>query len=893
MSIRNLDYLFHPRSIALIGASKRPGSVGSVLARNLFRAGFDGPIMPVSPKHTHIQSVPAYPSVQALPDPPDLAVIATPPATVPGLIGELGAIGTKAAVVITAGFGEGRRQEGLALQDAMLKAARPHLLRIVGPNCLGIMVPRQGLNAGFAGVEPGPGRLAFVAQSGAVVTAVVDWASERGIGFSHLVSLGDMSDVDFGDMLDYLANDREAHAILLYIEAVTHARKFMSAARAAARSKPVIVVKAGRRPEGAKAAASHTGALAGSDEVYDAAIRRAGMLRVFSLEELFDAVETLAAITPPRGDRLMILTNGGGIGVMAVDALIEAGGRLAELSSGSLAKLNQVLPETWSHANPIDIIGDADGERYAKALSVLLEEPSADAILVLNCPTAITSSTEVAQAVVEARGTRREPPLLTSWVGGASVRAARGIFAPRGIPTYDTPSDAVRAFMHLVNYRRNQFTLMETPASLPEIFHPEQQRAADVIVRALAAARTWLSSVEVKEVLRAYHIPTTGGATATDPAAAAAVAARLDGLVALKIVSPDIIHKSDMGGVVLDLEGAAAVEIAAKAMAERIARLLPEARIEGFHVEPMIHARGSQELIVGVADDALFGPTILFGQGGTAVEVIADRALALPPLNMRLAREMIARTRIFRVLEGYRGLPAADLDAIALTLIKVSQMVIDLPDLVELDINPLLAGSDGVVALDARIKVAAGRAPAADRLAIRPYPKEIEEKITLKDGRTLLLRPVVPEDEPSLQAGFAKLTPEEIRLRFFMPLKTLSHVVAARFTQIDYDREMALILTDPGVPGRTEIYGVVRIIADSDNERAEYAIIVRGDLTGQGLGRLLMQRILDHARRRGIKEIYGDVLRDNTRMLGLCRELGFDIAPAEAEPDIVRVSLAL
>jgi acetyltransferase len=526
-------------------------------------------------------------------------------------------------------------------------------------------------------------------------------------------------------------------------------------------------------------------------------------------------------------------------------------------------------------------------------LSTIFEEPSADAILVLNCPTAIVSSVDVARKVAETRGTRTEPPVLTSWVGSASVREARGILTRSAIPSYDTPSDAVRAFMHLVNYRRNQISLMETPPSLPEIFHPDQQRAADVIGRALASERDWLSMAEVGEVLTAYQIPTADGATAADPAAAAAVAARLGGPVALKIVSPDIIHKSDVGGVVLDLEGPAAVETAAKAMGERIARSKPEARIEGFRVEPMIHMRESQELIVGIADDVLFGPTILFGQGGTAVEVIADKALALPPLNMHLAREMMARTRIFRILEGYRGQPPADLDAIALTLIKISQMVIDLPALAELDINPLLAGSDGVVALDARIKVAAGRAPAADHLAIRPYPKELEEKIEIKDGRTLLLRPVVPEDEPSLHAGFAKLTPEEIRLRFLMPLKTLSHVMAARFTQIDYDREMALILTDPGVPGKTEIYGVVRIFADPDNQRAEYAIIIRKDLTGQGLGRLLMQRILDHAQRRGIKEIFGDVLRDNTHMLHLCRDLGFNIAPSEVEPDLVRVSLAL
>ncbi len=893
MSVRNLDFLFKPKSVALIGASRRANSVGAVLAQNLFQGGFDGPVMPVHPKHAHIQSVPAYPDVASLPITPDLAVIATPPETVPGLIAELGARGTRAAVVITAGFGEGADEQGRHLKQAMLDAARPHLLRIVGPNCLGMLVPRVGLNASFAESAAQPGRLAFVAQSGAIVTSVIDWASNRGIGFSHLVSLGAMSDVDLGDMLDYLASDRDARAILLYIEAVTSARKFMSAARAAARSKPVVVVKAGRHAEGARAVASHTGALAGSDEVYDTAFRRAGMLRVFSLEELFDAVGTLGAIDPPRGDRLTILTNGGGMGVLATDSLIDEGGRLAELTPETLGALDNVLPPIWSRANPIDIIGDADGARYAAALAPLLEDRSVDAVLVLHCPTAIASSTEAARAVVDTLGGHKSPSILTSWVGGEEARKARHLFAEHKIPTYETPGQAVRAFMHMVTYRRNQAALIETPASVPEDFTPDVAKARQIIDGALRAGRTWLSDPQAKAVIAAYAIPVAGTEIAADPKAAAEAAARLGGAVALKILSPDITHKTDVGGVVLNLEGPRAVEAAAEAMLAHVAQENPEARVEGFTVEPMVRRPGAYELILGMSEDLQFGPTILFGQGGTAVEVIADKALALPPLNMRLAHEAMSRTRIHRLLQGYRGLAPVNLDAIALTLIKVSQLIIDFAEIAELDINPLLADEYGVIALDARIRVAPATRPGAERLAIRPHPKELEETIALDDGRALLLRPVLPEDEPSLQAAFAKLTPEEIRLRFFAPMKTLSHVQAARFTQIDYDREMALILTESGIPGQTEIFGVVRIAADPDNERAEYAVIVRHDMTGLGLGRLLMQRILDYADRRGIGEIYGDVLRENTTMLKLCKTLGFTQSASVEEPGVVRVSLKL
>lgn len=792
MSVRNLNYLFHPRSIVLIGASNEVQSVGSVLVSNLFSAGFDGPIDLVSPHHRVIGGIRVYKEIASLPEPADLAVIATPPATVPGIIAELAQKGTRAAVVISAGFSETAGEEHRQLRQEMLDAARSSLLRIAGPNCLGVMVPGAGLNASFAHTSPLEGHLAFAAQSGAIVTSVLDWAKSRGIGFSHLVSLGNMADVDFGDMLDYLASDMETTAILLYIESVTQARKFMSAARAAARSKPVIVIKAGRYAAGARAAASHTGAMAGMDEVYDAAIRRAGMLRVHSLEELFEAVESLSMGHLPAGDRLAILSNGGGIGVLATDALIEYGGRLAELSEEAITRLNNVLPATWSHGNPVDIIGDAPGSRYSLAFEALLGDPDIDAALILNCPTAVASSTEAAQAVINIIDEHHHACVLTNWAGEAAAKSARRLFSDHDIPSYDTPEVAVRAFMHMVDYRRNQDLLMQTPPSIPEAFTPDTPTAKSYIKSALREGRDWLTEPESKAVLSAYGIPCVPTVVAKSPVQAAQAAEEIGFPVALKILSPDITHKSDVGGVVLDIEEATAVKKAAESMLKRIRTISPEARIDGFTVQAMVRRPGSQELIVGVIEDRQFGPVLLFGHGGTAVEVINDKALGLPPLNMNLAREMMKRTRVYKLLEGYRDQPAADLEAITLTLVRVSQLVIDIGEIVELDINPLLADANGVIGLDTRIKVKAGSGHAHERLAICPYPKALEEEVPLGDGRTLLLRPIVPEDEPSLQRVFANLTAEEIRLRFFLPMKVLSHVNAARFTQIDYDREMAL-----------------------------------------------------------------------------------------------------
>jgi acetyltransferase len=888
MTIRNLDRLFNPAAVALIGASDQPGSVGNVVLRNL-RVGFRGMLGLVNPKHRTIDGVPCSATVDSLPFIPDLAVLATPAATVPHLVAELASRGTKGIVVISGGFGVG---EGQTLKQAMLDAARPHLARIVGPNCVGVMVPSIGLNASFAHLAPAAGTLAMLAQSGAILTSVIDWAAARAIGFSHLVSMGEMTDVDFGDMLDYLAGDSATSGILLYMEAITHARKFMSAARRAARVKPVIVIKAGRHGEAARAVASHTGALAGSDAVYDAAFQRAGLLRVREIDELFEAVETLTTVRRPSGDRLAILTNGGGIGILAADALIDYGGRLAELSPRTIERLDTVLPTTWSRGNPVDIIGDAPSRRYADALDILLGDESIDAILVLNCPTAITPAIDAARAVVDSMQCRGGC-VLASWVGEATARPARGLLGAAGIPEYDTPEHAVRAFAHITRFHRNQELLMQTPPSLPEEFIPDTGAARGVIERALGEGREWLSGPESRAVLQAYGIPAHVQEIAATPAAARATAEKLGTPVALKILSPDITHKSDVGGVALDLATPDAVAAAAAAMLDRVRAERPAARVTGFTLEAMVDRPLAEELIVGVVEDVQFGPVILFGQGGVAVEVIGDRSVALPPLNLKLARELMARTRVYRLLQGYRDRPPAALDAIELTLVKVSQLVVDLGEVIELDINPLLADADGVLALDARVRVRRGKQSPAARLSISPYPRELEETVSLADGRQFLLRPILPEDEPQLAEAFAKLSPESIRLRFFAPIRGLPHEFAARLSQIDYDREMALIATETGTAGTQPIYGVARIMGDPDNERAEFALFVRDDMAGRGLGTLLMRRILAYAARRGTSEVFGDVLPENERMLDLCRRLDFVLTHSADQPSVVRVTRRL
>lgn len=898
MSVRNLEYLLKPSSVALIGASPKPSSVGAVIFQNLFTAGFKGNIFSVNPYYENIRNIKVYPDVSSLPKAPDLAVIATSRKLVPEIITKLGERGTKAVVVITSGIGTGGSERDIELCNAMLEAARPHDLRIVGPNCLGLMVPHWHLNASMAHLHPLSGNIAFVAQSGAVQTALLDWATSRNIGFSYFISLGDMVDVDFGDMLDYLATDLQTRAILLYMEAITSARKFMSAARTAARMKPVIVVKAGRCAEGAKAAACHTGAIPGEDAIYEAVFRRAGMLRVYDMQSLFDAVETLAMMPGPiTGDRLAILTNGGGVGVMATDTLIERGGRLAELSPEAMARLNAVLPGTWSHSNPVDIMSDASASRYADALEVLLDEDGVDAVLVLKCPIAVTSGIDVAHAVIDTmkkhKAKNRLPVLLTSWLGEAAAAPARRLFAEKRIPTYKTPADAIRGFMHMVRYRRSQDILMETPPSIPEIFTPDTEQVQRIIAQVLAEDRRWLTEIEAKTVLAAYGIPTVMPHAAKSPEEAAALARDMRGGVALKILTPEIGNESNACDVALNLETPDIVQETAAAMIEHIREAYPLARIPGFMVQPMTHRPHAHQLLIGMINDRQFGPVIFFGHGGTAADVIQDKAYALPPLNMHLAREVMVNTRVHKLLEGYRCIPPANKDSIALTLVKVSQLITDIAEIVELEINPLLADEEGVMVLDARIQVAGTTLSAAQRLAICPYPKELEETIILPDGSTMLIRPIRPEDEPGFQKIFESLSPYEIRMRFLHPMQTLSHSQAARMTQIDYDREMALVLAGKNELGEEELYGSVQIIADSKKESAEYAILVRKDMAGKKLGRLLMVRIIEYARSRGLKEIFGQVLSENRAMLRVCEVLGFKVKHDLDEPGVVMVSLAL
>jgi acetyltransferase len=896
MSTYRLDKLFSPRSIVVVGASPRDTSAGRAVLRNLRSAGFKGSIGLVNPHYDEIEGIKAVKTIQALREAPDLLVIVTPPQSIPGIVAAAGEKGVATAIIITAGLGHG---EG-SLADACERAARATGLRLVGPNCLGVLSAGAKLNASFAARMPPAGELALISQSGAITAGLIEWAAVHDIGFSAAVSLGDRIDVDFGDLLDFFALDGRTRAILLYVESINNARKFMSAARAAARVKPVVVVKSGRHAQAAKAARTHTGALAGADAVYDAAFRRAGLLRVLDLDELFAAAETLGRVRPFAGKRLAILTNGGGIGVLAVDRLADLGGTLAEISPETMTRLDAALPPIWLRANPVDIGGDADATRYAAAFQALLEDRENDAVLVMNVPTALASAQAAAKSIAapaQAHRHRftRSKPVFAAWVGSSD--AVTPIFEAAGIPSYATESDAVRGFMHLVRYREALEAMMATPPSLAQDFKPDVAAARTVVEKALQRGSTWLDPIESARLLAAYSIPIAPAQLARDADEAAAAArpflAQGSGVVA-KILSPDIVHKSEVGGVKLNLISERAVRDAVAGIFARARAVRPDAHITGVTIHPMVVRPKARELIAGIADDPTFGPVIVFGRGGTAVEVIGDKALALPPLDLKLASELIARTRVSRVLKGYRDVPAADSEAIALLLVKLAQLAADLPELRELDLNPVLADENGLIAVDARIAVAAidpapGGRPSS-RFAIRPYPKEWERHTELRDGTKILVRPVRPEDEPLYGPFFTAVTPEDLRLRFFAPVKEFGHTFIARFTQIDYARAMAFIATEEA---SGKMLGVVRVHADANYERGEFAVLVRSDLKGRGLGYLLMQMIIEYGRSEGVTTIEGQVLSENATMLAMCRELGFEIRSDPQDPDACIVKLAL
>jgi acetyltransferase len=890
MSVRNLEALFQPASVAVVGASDREGSLGSLVLRNMKLGGFKGEIWPVNHQHSTVDGAQAWPNIESLPKVPDLAVICTPPHTVPDLIAALGRKGARAAIVITAGLKQQFGECNVTVEQAMLDAARPYLLRILGPNCIGLLVPGIGLNASFAPGNALSGKLAFVTQSGALATAMLDWANSRDIGFSHFISLGDSADVDFGDVIDYLASDASTRAILMYAESVKAARKFMSAARAAARNKPVIIVKAGRAPDGAKAAASHTGALAGSDVVFDAAVRRAGMLRVTTLEALFDAAETLARARPMRGERLAILTNGGGAGVLAADALQLGGGRLADLSGKTLAALNQCLPATWSRGNPVDIIGDAPVGRYQDALRILLAAPEVDSVLFMHAPTAIVPALDIALACLP-QMRESTKVVLTCWLGGAAVAAARTACAQAGMASYSTPERAADAWMQLVNYARNQAALQQLPTATLEDFSPDRKKAQLLYEQALHEGRQWLDGAMAQDLLQAYGIPTVKTIKVGDVGEAIAAANLIGYPVALKIVSPQVIHKSDVGGVALGLASAEEVRLAAVKMRQQVMRLLPHAVVAGFTVQAMARRMGAIELIVGIATDAVFGPVLLLGEGGVAVELRKDHAVALPPLNVNLAKDMLSASRLEPLLAGYRGQAPNNTQALLKTLLNVSQMACDLPWLAELDINPLLVDAQGVLALDARIKLRVVVAGESSQLAIKPYPSTLEERIELA-GSPLLVRPIRPEDGQRLMDFYAKASPTDMRLRFFMSRREVPHSELARYSQIDYDREMTFVALATVSSGEQAMVAEVRAVCDPDNQRAEFAIQVSSGWQGKGLGRVLLTKLINYLRDHGTAEVVGQCLRENTAMASLARNLEFEVSP-EAVPDIMALRLSL
>jgi acetyltransferase len=889
MSIRNFESLMGPRRIVVVGASNRPLSIGHLVMRNLLQGDFGGAIYPVHPRYESVAGVHCYPTVEDLPAAPDLAVLCTPPATIPGLIAALGAQGARAAIVVTAGLGEMREESGRTLKQAMLDAARPYRMRILGHNTVGLIVPRHGVNATFAHTMAQPGNIAFVAQSGGMATTILDYAVSHGIGFSHFISLGDTADVDFGDCLDYLRNDPDTRSILLYIEAIRNARKFMSAARAASRHKPILALKSGRAPEGARAAASHTGSMAGNDSVYDAVFHRTGCLRVYQLEELFDAAETLARSKPTRGARLAILTNGGGPGVIAADAIALDGGELAELSAPTMAALDAMLPRTWSRGNPVDMIGDTPGEYYGKALRALLDDPGVDAALVMQAPVSLISTEEAARGVAEiARAS--DKPVLTCWLGDRHQAEARRLLRNSGIPTYNTPEQACRAFMQLVRHRNKQILLKETPASIPDDFSPDTRRACAIVQDVLAQGRAILTEPEAKNVLAAYGIPVVETRCAATVEAALQEAETMGYPVALKILSPDISHKTDVGGIALDIENAAQLRDRADSMLARVRALDPAPVVKGFTVQRMARRPGAHELIMGMAEDPVFGPVLLFGQGGTSVEVVGDYRNGFPPLNMCLARDMVEGTRVARLLRGYRDRPPANMDAICLTLVKLSQLIVDVPEIVELDINPIWADEHGTLALDARIAVRAARADGPQRLAIRPYPRELEESATLSDGRRVILRPIRPEDEEAHQRFFTALTPRDVEFRFLGRYQALPHAEMAHFTQIDYDREMAFIATAPDAEGRPQTLGVVRAMVDPDQTQSEFALVVRPDLRQTDLTRHLMKKMLRYLVHRRIGSLFCRIRPEDRERRELAAEFGF---ATRALPDTDHLEIRL
>ncbi|OYD23715.1 bifunctional acetate--CoA ligase family protein/GNAT family N-acetyltransferase [Oceanimonas baumannii] len=882
MPQQGLDALFRPASIAVIGASHRDNGAGKLVMKNLLAGNFSGPVMPVNPKYEAVAGVMAYPDINSLPRIPDLAIICTPANKNAHIIEQLGQKGCKAAIILAAGTSNSQLEQ-------MKASARKHRMRLLGPNSMGVILPHLGLNVSFAPFPAKPGRIAFVSQSSAVCATILDWARHNDIGFSHFISLGDACDINFAQLLDYLSRDRHTSAILLYMDAVQDARAFMSAARAASRNKAVLVVKSGKTRIGAQLGHIHTGGHVGMDAAYDAAIRRAGMLRVRDTHDLFAAVETLNHSHTLRGERLVILTNGGGPAINAIDTLLARGGKLASLTETTSSALDRVLPPAWSRTNPIDIVGDAPVERYVASLRALLDSDDFDAILIMHAPSAAVNSTRVAKELIEVLRTHPRAKrfnILTNWSGETSAFEARRCFTEAGIPTYRTPESAAGAFMHMVEYRRNQKQLMETPESISDM-PSDGETVRELIGQAFEEGLHRLDTHEVSRLMAAYGIQVLPTWIATDGTEAAHIAEQIGYPVAIKLRSPDIVHKSEVSGVVLNLRSAAEVAQAADALVDRVKQAYPSARVHGLMVQRMARRAGSQELHIAVRSDPVFGPVILLGDGGVDLEGEEQAAVALPPLNMTLARYLVIHALKSGKVRANRSQHPMDMMAVCQVLTQVSHLIINHPEIVSLDIHPLLATGSELIALDVSLKLAPFEGDGQTRLAIRPYPREWEERALLKDGTPVTLRPILPEDEPAHKDFVSHVTDEDRYKRFFADV-VIGHEELAHMTQIDYDREMAFV----AVADKGNILGVVRAVSDPDNDDAEFAVLVRSDLKGVGLGRMLMEKIIRYGQQRGLNSLSGITMPSNRGMITLARKLGFK-TKTQLEDGIVELKLLL
>ncbi|MDP2792697.1 MAG: bifunctional acetate--CoA ligase family protein/GNAT family N-acetyltransferase [Sulfurisoma sp.] len=888
-----LTSLFEPKSIAIVGASETPCSIGAILVRNMLDGAYKGKLFCVNPRHKTVFGHESHESVESIPRRLDLAVICTKPETVPAIVEACGRAGTRNVIVISGGFSESGPR-GASLERAVIETARRHRIRLIGPNCLGLMRPGADINLTFAHGGANPGTIGLVSQSGALCTAILDWARPNNVGFSTVVSLGATSDVDFGEILDYLVSDPKTENIFLYIEGIKNPRRFMSALRAAARCKPVLLIKVGKHAAGGKAALSHTGSLVGADDVFDAALRRAGVVRLGNVGQMYAAASALFSHFRPRGNRLAIITNGGGPGAMAADHAADIGIPLAKLSAATLAKLDELLPPTWSKANPIDIAGDADPARYAAALTACVEDDGVDGVLAILTPQAMSDPTQAARGLLDI-AIESDKPLVTCWMGEAQVHEARLLFKGAGIPTFRTPEPAVELFSHISAYYRNQRLLMQTPAAIADHVPPRLESARLMIETALGEGRKILSEMESKALLAAFRIPIAQTVVARSPSEAMVLAEEIGLPIVMKIDSPRIARKTDSGGVRLNLNSLAAVRDAYNEILDAVKKNRPDAVVHGVAIEPMIQKIHGRELMVGMIRDEIFGPTIVFGPGGTDVETgRGARAVALPPLNRFLIADLLESARDMTRLGEFHNMPAVNLEALEAVLLRVSEMICELPWITELDINPLIVDEVGAVAVDARIAIesippTAGR---YDHMAIHPYPSHLASHYQTADGRTVTIRPIKPEDAGIENEFVRKLSPETKYFRFMNTLRELGQSQLIRLTQIDYDREMAFIALTEKDGQEIEI-GVCRYATNPDGESCEFAIVVADDWQGKGLARRLMGELIETARGRGLKYMNGDFLGENGRMLAFVQSLGFVLSPHPEDPGLKRGVLVL